>query len=242
MLYGIYSDIHANLPALEVVLESMTAQGVERRVCLGDIVGYGASPNECVSIVKENADVCVLGNHDSVAIKWDSDVGFNPYAKKAIEWTQSALTEESKQYLKSLPYMLEENDICFVHASPMSPADWIYVTDLEDALDAYDHFSERHCFFGHTHSPVIVAMRDGEIPKVIETGSYALENGERLLMNVGSVGQPRDRDPRACYCLYDTENRTVKLVRLEYDIARTQKVMRDAGLPDFLVERLELGR
>lgn len=242
MLYGIYSDIHANLPALEVVLQSMKAEGVERRVCLGDIVGYGASPNECVSLVKENVDVCILGNHDSVTIKWDSDVGFNPYAKRAIEWTQDALTEESKQYLRSLPYVFEENDICFVHASPMSPADWIYVTDLEDALDAYDHFSERHCFVGHTHSPVIVAMRDGEIPKVIETGFYSLENGERLLANVGSVGQPRDRDPRACYCLYDTERQTVKLVRLEYDIARTQKAMRDAGLPDFLVERLELGR
>lgn len=242
MLYGIFSDIHANLPALEAVLESMKANGVERRVCLGDIVGYGASPNECVELTRESADVCILGNHDSVAIRWDSDVGFNPYAKKAIEWTQENLNESSKQYLRSLPYMYEENDVCFVHASPMSPADWIYITDLEDALDAFDHFGERHCFVGHTHSPVIVAMRDGEIPKVIETGFYRLEDGERLLMNVGSVGQPRDRDSRASYCLYDTEAQTVKLVRLEYDIARTQKAMRDAGLPDFLVERLELGR
>ncbi|MCR5028986.1 MAG: metallophosphatase family protein [Fibrobacter sp.] len=242
MLYGIYSDIHANLPALEVVLESMKAHGVERRVCLGDIVGYGAHPNECVALVKENADICILGNHDSVAIQWDSDAGFNPYAKRAIEWTQNALTPESKEYLCSLPYVFEENDICFVHASPMSPADWIYVTDLEDALDAFDHFGERHCFVGHTHSPVIVAMRDGEIPKVVETGSYVLEDGERLLMNVGSVGQPRDRDPRASYCLYDSEKHSVNLVRLNYDISQTQKAMRDVGMPDFLVERLELGR
>ena len=124
----------------------------------------------------------------------------------------------------------------------MSPADWIYITDLEDALDAFDHFGERHCFVGHTHSPVIVAMRDGEIPKVIETGSYVLEDGERLLMNVGSVGQPRDRDPRASYCLYDSEKHSVNLVRLNYDISLTQKAMRDVGMPDFLVERLELGR
>ena len=242
MLYGIYSDIHANLPALEVVLESMREHGVERRVCLGDIVGYGASPNECVALVKENADVCILGNHDSVAIKWDSDVGFNPYAKTAIEWTQKALSEESKQYLRSLPYMYEENDICFVHASPMSPADWIYVTDLEDALDAFDHFGETHCFVGHTHSPVIVAMKEEEIPKVIETGSYVLEPSERLLMNVGSVGQPRDRDSRASYCLFDSEKHSVQLVRLDYDIGETQRVMRDAVLPMFLIERLELGR
>ncbi len=242
MLYGIFSDIHANLPALEAVVDSMKANGVERRVCLGDIVGYGANPNECVAITKEIADVCILGNHDSVAIRWDSDAGFNPYAKKAIEWTQANLNEESRTYLRSLPYMYEENDICFVHASPMSPADWIYITDLEDALDAFDHFGERNCFVGHTHSPVIVAMRDGEIPKVIETGAYTLEDGERLLMNVGSVGQPRDRDSRASYCLFDTETLSARLVRLEYDIARTQKSMRDAGLPDFLVERLELGR
>ena len=242
MLYGIYSDIHANLPALEVVLESMTRMGVERRVCLGDIVGYGANPYECVAKVKENADVCILGNHDSVAIEWDSDVGFNPFAKTAIQWTQQALSEESKEYLRSLPYMYEENDICFVHASPMSPADWIYVTDLEDALDAFDHFGERSCFVGHTHTPVIVAMRDGEIPKVIETGYYELEEGERLLVNVGSVGQPRDRDSRASYCLFDTEKMSVRLVRLEYDIAKTQQTMREAGMPAFLVDRLELGR
>lgn len=242
MLYGIFSDIHANLPALEAVLESMKSHGVERRVCLGDIVGYGANPNECVALTRENVDVCILGNHDSVAIKWDSTAGFNPYARKAIEWTQDALTEDSKSYLKTLPYLFEENDICFAHASPMSPAEWIYITDLEDALDAFDHFGERHCFVGHTHSPVIVAMRDGEIPKVIETGAYVLEEGERLLMNVGSVGQPRDRDPRACYCLYDSEREAVNLVRVEYDIARTQDAMRVAGMPGFLVERLELGR
>lgn len=118
MLYGIYSDIHANLPALEVVLESMKAHGVERRVCLGDIVGYGAHPNECVALVKENADICILGNHDSVAIQWDSDTGFNPYAKRAIEWTQNALTPESKEYLCSLPYVFEENDIALFMLPP----------------------------------------------------------------------------------------------------------------------------
>lgn len=242
MLYGIFSDIHSNLAAFEAVLDSMKAFGVERRVCLGDLVGYGADPDACVALAKANADVCLIGNHDSVAIKWESDAGFNPYAKKAIEWTQEHLSEDSLKYMRTLPYLFEEDDICFVHASPMSPADWVYITDLEDALDAFDHFSGRYCFVGHTHSPVIVAMHEGAIPKIVESGSYQAETGERLLVNVGSVGQPRDRDPRACYCIFDSLKNSVKLIRVEYDILRTQEKMREAGMPQFLVERLGVGR
>lgn len=243
MLYGIFSDIHSNEAALTAVLASMLDLGVERRICLGDLVGYGVDVNECVSLTKENADVCLIGNHDSVAIRWESSVGFNPYAKKMIEWTQEAISEESASYIKSLPYMFEENDICFVHASPMSPADWIYVTDLEDALDAFDHFSGSYCFVGHTHSPIIVAMKGGgAIPKVIEESEYKVDGTERVLVNVGSVGQPRDRDPRASWCLFDSTQKKVEIIRVEYDIARTQERMRAISAPDFLVERLGVGR
>ncbi len=242
MLYGICSDIHSNATAFKAVLDSMRSYGVERRVCLGDLVGYGADVNECVALAKENMDICLVGNHDSVAMRWESCAGFNPYAKRAIEWTQNQLSEESLTYMRSLPYMFEERGICFVHASPMSPADWVYITDLEDALDAFDHFSGKYCFVGHTHSPVIVAMRDAAIPKVIEESVYDLENGERLLVNVGSVGQPRDRDPNACYCLFDTETEIVRLVRVPYDIEETQRRMRAADISEFLIERLEVGR
>lgn len=242
MLYGVFSDIHANETALVAVLESMLKFGVERRVCLGDLVGYGVDVNECVSLTKDNSDVCLVGNHDSVAIRWESSSGFNPYAKKVIEWTQDVISEESSTYIKSLPYMFEENDACFVHASPMSPADWIYVTDLEDALDAFDHFSGSFCFVGHTHTPIIVAMKGLAIPKVIEEKKYRIEGAERLLVNVGSVGQPRDRDPRASWCLFDSDQKTVEIIRVEYDIAETQRRMREAGSPDFLVERLGVGR
>jgi diadenosine tetraphosphatase ApaH/serine/threonine PP2A family protein phosphatase len=242
MIYGIFSDIHSNLAAFEAVLDSMSQQGVQRRICLGDLVGYGVEPNECVALTQKNADICLVGNHDSVAIRWESDAGFNPYAKHAIQWTQEHLSEDSLKYMKSLPYMHEENEICFVHASPMSPADWVYITDLEDALDAFDHFSGRYCFVGHTHSPIIVAMRDGAIPKIIENDVYTVESGERLLMNVGSVGQPRDRDPRACWCLFDTELQKARLIRVEYDVFKTQEKMRLAGSPQFLIERLGVGR
>ena len=145
-------------------------------------------------------------------------------------------------YIRSLPYIYEENDICFVHASPLSPADWVYVTDLEDALNAFDHFSERYCFVGHTHSPVIIASRPLAIPKILDEYEYVIANTERLLVNVGSVGQPRDRDPRACWCLLDTETKCVRLIRVEYDIRETQNRMKKQGMPSFLIDRLSVGR
>lgn len=242
MLYGIFSDIHSNLAAFEAVLESMRSFPLERRVCLGDLVGYGVDVNECVELTRKNADICLIGNHDSVALRYESNLAFNPYAKKAIEWTQEELSEDSLSYMKTLSYVHEENDICFVHASPMSPAEWVYVTDLEDALDAFDHFSTRYCFVGHTHSPVIVAMKGEEIPKIIEEEEYERLDGERLLVNVGSVGQPRDRDPRACWCLFDSEKGFVRLIRVPYNVHLTQERMRAAEAPSFLIDRLEVGR
>jgi len=242
MLYGICSDIHSNATAFKAVLESMHDNGVERKVCLGDIVGYGVDTDECVDLVRENMDFCLIGNHDSVAVKNESSDGFNPYAKQAIEWTQKHLSKESISYIRSLPYIHEENDICFVHASPLSPADWVYVTDLEDALNAFDHFSERYCFVGHTHSPVIIASRPLAIPKILDEYEYVIANTERLLVNVGSVGQPRDRDPRACWCLLDTETKCVRLIRVNYDIRETQNRMKKQGMPSFLIDRLSVGR
>ena len=242
MLYGICSDIHSNATAFKAVLESMRDNGVERKVCLGDIVGYGVDTDECVDLVRENMDFCLIGNHDSVAVKNESSEGFNPYAKQAIEWTQKHLSKESVAYIRSLPYIHEENDICFVHASPLSPADWVYVTDLEDALNAFDHLSERYCFVGHTHSPVIIASRPMAIPKILDEYEYVIANTERLLVNVGSVGQPRDRDPRACWCLLDTETKCVRLIRVDYDIRETQNRMKKQGMPSFLIDRLSVGR
>ncbi len=242
MLYGICSDIHSNATAFHAVLDSMKENKVERRICLGDLVGYGVDANECVQLAKENMDVCLIGNHDSVAIKYESSMGFNPYAKQAIEWTQENMSADSVAYIRSLPYIYEENDITFVHASPMSPADWLYITDLEDALNAFDHFTGTYCFIGHTHSPVIVASRPMAIPKVLDEYEYTIENTERLLVNVGSVGQPRDRDCRASWCLLDTETKCIRIIRVEYDVFETQERMKKAGMPNFLVDRLSVGR
>ncbi|MDR1830713.1 MAG: metallophosphatase family protein [Candidatus Fibromonas sp.] len=246
MLYGIFSDIHANLQALEAVLRSMDSRKVERRICLGDIVGYGANPNECATLVKQHSDLCILGNHDNVALKRETYSDFNIYAKTAMEWTWGHLNDQTKDYLKSLPYVVEEGNFTFVHSSPMSPADWHYVADLDGALEAFSYFKTPYCFIGHTHSPVIVATNSedpyGDIPVISDGPLYRPQENEKVLINAGSVGQPRDRDNRACWCLVDSECAWIEFIRVEYDIDRTQDAMRKENLPLFLIERLGLGR
>lgn len=242
MKYGIFSDIHSNLPALEQVVQAMKRAGVERFVCLGDLVGYCAQPDECVQMVSDLAHLCVLGNHDSVALKREPSLLFNQFARLAIEWTQKVLSPSSLEYMKSLPYIVEENDCTFVHASPKSPADWFYVSSLDEALDAFEFFGTKFCFVGHTHNPVIVTLGDSGVPNVIEDDHFRLLGDERLLVNVGSVGQPRDRDARASWCLFDTESQEISIRRESYDISHTQQIMTDHAFPVFLIQRLADGR
>ncbi len=242
MRYGIYSDIHGNLEALQAVLDSMKALGVERRICLGDLVGYCANPNECVDIIREKSDLVILGNHDSVALGRESSENFNFYARRAIEWTRENLSKESIDFLNKLSYMEAEGELCFVHASPRSPADWYYVTSLDDAVDAFSFFRQRICFVGHTHWPVIVVMEGEQSFRICDTLSYTLEKGQRMLVNVGSVGQPRDRNPLASWTICDSETLSVEIVRVPYDIGKAQKKMRDSDFADFLVHRLSEGK
>ncbi len=242
MKYGIFSDIHGNLEALQAVLKRMDELGVERRVCLGDVVGYGPNPNECVELVREHSHIAILGNHDSVALGWEASESFNFYARRAIEWTREVLTPESQDYLKALRYLEAENDLCFVHASPHSPADWYYITDLEDAADSFNFFRERICFIGHTHFPVIVVKENDQTFRICDTYTYETRPGERLLVNDGSVGQPRDRNPLASFAVCDSETGAVEVLRVDYPVAVTQEKMRALGFADFLIHRLEEGR
>jgi diadenosine tetraphosphatase ApaH/serine/threonine PP2A family protein phosphatase len=242
MRYGIYSDIHGNLEALQAVLESMKTLGVERRICLGDLVGYCANPNECVDIIRERSDLVILGNHDSVALGRESSENFNFYARRAIEWTRENLSKESVDFLQKLSYIEVEEELCFVHASPRSPADWYYVTSLDDAVDAFSFFRQRICFVGHTHWPVIVVMEGEQSFRICDTLSYTLEKGQRMLVNVGSVGQPRDRNPHASWTICDSKALSVEIVRVPYDIGKAQKKMRDNDFADFLVHRLSEGK
>jgi len=242
MIYGLFSDIHSNLAALEAVLASMSMYKVERKVCLGDLVGYCADADTCVQLVQAHSDICLMGNHDSVALHREPSIHFNQFARLAIEWTQKHLSKESLDYMKKLPYIVEEGELCFVHASPKSPADWYYVSSLEDAVDAFEYFSSRICFVGHTHSPVIVTLGHDNVPRVVEEESYVAKEGERLLVNVGSVGQPRDRNPQACWCYFDSETFDIRFVRVPYAVHKTQETMRQNQFPPFLVQRIAEGR
>ncbi|MBK9579636.1 MAG: metallophosphoesterase family protein [Fibrobacterota bacterium] len=242
MRYGIYSDIHGNLEALQAVLDSMNSLGVKKRICLGDLVGYCANPNECIDLIRDQSDLVILGNHDSVALGRESSENFNFYARRAIEWTRENLKPESLEFLQKLSYMEHEGELCFVHASPRSPADWYYVTSLDDAVDAFSFFRQRICFVGHTHWPVIVVMEGEQSFRICDTLSYTLEKGQRMLVNVGSVGQPRDRNPQACWAICDSDTLSVEIVRVPYDIGKAQKKMRENDFADFLVHRLSEGR
>ncbi len=242
MKYGIYSDIHANLEALQTVLASMDSHGVERRVCLGDAVGYGPFPNECISLIQEVSSVTILGNHDSVALGRETSEQFNFFAKNAIEWTKSILTQSSKDTMQKWPYVLDEPPLTFVHASPRSPADWTYIATLDEAVDAFSYFSQKICFIGHTHLPVIVVMEGQQSFFVSDKLEHSLLPNQRILVNVGSVGQPRDGVPSACWCLCDSESLTVRVIRVEYDIEKTQKSMFEKGIDDFLINRLAMGK
>lgn len=242
MIYGIYSDIHGNLEALQAVLDRMKELGVQRRICLGDLVGYCANPNECVDLIRQNSDVVILGNHDSVALGRETSENFNFYARRAIEWTRENLSPASSEFLQKLPYLEAEDELCFVHASPRSPADWYYVTSLDDAVDAFSFFRQRVCFVGHTHWPVIVVMEGETSFRICDTLSYTLEPGQRMLVNVGSVGQPRDRNPMASFAICDSKALSVEIERVPYDIGKTQKKMRDLDFADFLINRLSEGK
>jgi diadenosine tetraphosphatase ApaH/serine/threonine PP2A family protein phosphatase len=239
------SDIHANLDALNVVLEDIKGQNIDRIVCLGDIVGYGPEPNECSSLVKEVAKVTVVGNHDYAALGKMDTLGFNEYARAAADWTAESLSEDAVQFLESLPLtaLLDDGQTLLVHASPLNPERWTYVLSYQEAQRQFEAFKERLCFIGHSHLPVVIEENGDEINALEfpEAVPLRLHRDRRYIVNVGSVGQPRDRDPRTGYAWYDDEMDAAMLRRLEYDVDAVQKKILDAGLPPFLAQRLSDG-
>lgn len=250
MRYLILSDIHANLVALEAVLRAAEAHGFDQVWCLGDIVGYGPNPNECVAKIKEIATHALVGNHDWAALGKLDVSDFNPEARRALEWTQQQLTEESKAYLASLPPRIDRvtEEFTLAHGSPRYPI-WEYILYPSTAAENFDHFDTPFCLVGHTHQAIIFRQdpEDGSVQALMPALEYPLpirqaaEEGIRLIINPGSVGQPRDGDPRASYAIYDDEQGALFYYREPYDIAKTQERMRAAGLPERLVVRLEYG-
>ena len=239
MRIAVVSDIHGNLEALDATLDRLSGLGVSRIVCLGDVVGYGADPNACVEAVRKRAEISLAGNHDWAAVGLEDTEYFNPIALAAIRWTSTSLTAENASWLKHLPLMANEGEAQFVHASPDRPETWPYISDHVEARWALAASEARVCFVGHSHVAFACAERGPD--EVTGEGSMRLTAGDRYLVNAGSVGQPRDSDPRAAFAVWDREADEVHLHRVDYDLPRAQGKIREAGLPEMLAERLAEG-
>ena len=241
MRYAIFSDVHGNLESLECAL-ALTAEG-DAIVSLGDVVGYGPNPNECVATLATRSSHAVLGNHDLAAVENFGVEHFNRAARTAIGWTQGVLDESSRQWLNALPYELRFPDFLLVHGAPVNYFE--YILDKATAASAFDRTDAAIVFVGHTHiAEYWTRDADGAIghKHMQHGGSLQLEPDKRYIIDVGSVGQPRDLNPLASFVLYDGDQRSVEWIRYEYPIETVQKKMREAGLPAYLVDRLSAGR
>ncbi len=246
MKYGIISDIHSNLEALTVVLEELKGiRKVDKIICLGDIVGYGPLPNECIAEIRKLSAInIVAGNHDLASIGWKDISWFNEYAQRAIIWTMDALTEESRKYLFSLPEIIEEKDFVMVHGSLNDYTDE-YITGLKKASKSFKLLEGRNLLLvGHTHSPRLFIKKKHQpiySVKLMDKDIIKISNEDKFIVNVGAVGQPRDKDPRASFGVFDTEAQEIKIYRVPYDIQKIQKLMREGNFSKFLIERLAYG-
>ena len=248
MRYAVIADVHANLEALKAVLKDIKKRKIESILFLGDAVGYGPNPNKCIEVLQEivsestrTEKVSLMGNHDSAVIGLTDLEYFNPNARTAIEWTKDVLTHENRIFLKYLPLVnsLKHDSIFLVHATPKEPEQWHYLLTKQDAYINFHFFTEKICLIGHSHQPSIIEqLPEGEM--VIYKDNAEIKDKHRYIINVGSVGQPRDGNPDAAYALLN-EN-SIEIKRVSYDILSTQKKMRGAGLPLSLIERLARGR
>lgn len=237
----IISDIHANLTALEAVLKN--AGFFEAVWCLGDLVGYGPDPNECIARVRHLPNLkCIQGNHDAAVLGELDNAAFNDEARLAIEWTQTILTDESKAFLKDLPPSLDLNGVTLAHGSPRHPI-WEYLLDTSTATRNFKYFSTDYCFVGHTHLPVIFHLnKEGHTANLhIPEPNRSIILTPRAIINPGSVGQPRDRDPRAAYAIFTPEENTWDFRRIDYDIGAVQDRMKTAGLSEKHIQRISSG-
>jgi diadenosine tetraphosphatase ApaH/serine/threonine PP2A family protein phosphatase len=242
MKYGILADIHANLNALQAVLMDIDSSSKANEIwCLGDIVGYGPDPRQCIEIIQNRCSACVAGNHDWAAIGKMDTAAFNPDAAAAIEWTSRQLKLEGIRLLESLPLTLGKGDFTLTHGGPRDPIRE-YVLSLAEAEQNLRFFKTPYSFIGHSHRPVWFECSELCSGHEFSTASKIKLGGKRLIINPGSVGQPRDGDPRAAYAIYDSDAGSVTLHRVPYNIPNTQQRMRDAGLPEWLVSRLAFGK
>jgi diadenosine tetraphosphatase ApaH/serine/threonine PP2A family protein phosphatase len=239
---AIISDIHSNIEALTEVLKVLERSRVDRVVCLGDVVGYGASPNPCCDLVRTHAEVTLLGNHDA-AVSGRMDYSFYyDAARHALDWSAEVVSEQNHAWLRSLPFTYRIGEVGFSHGSPIEPRAYEYIFALEQARELTPYTSDlpEVTFIGHSHLCKAFALGNGEVSDVV-SAKFGVKKGYKYIISVGSVGQPRDYDNRACFVIYDTASRTVEYLRVEYDIQASAQRIFDADLALNFGKRLFLG-
>jgi predicted phosphodiesterase len=242
MRIAMISDIHGNLEALSAVLSQIEQQQTDAVYCLGDVIGYGANPAACLDLVNEHCDVKLMGNHEYAVMGQLSTESYNDSARISVKWTQSNLTPRHLQMIEGFAMDHVQDHMYFVHASPYAPEKWHYILNPKQARLAFEHLKQRLCFCGHSHVPAIFAETPEGPPREKVGHDFVPNEDTRYIINIGSTGQPRDYDPRASFVTYDTETNDVVYTRVQYDIATAQQKMLDADLPEFLSERLAVGR
>ena len=238
MKIAVISDVHANLEALETCLAKLDELKPDKLVCLGDMVDYCAQPNECIELIKNYADVVILGNHDEAQFNFEISYGFSESARISSVHTRTVIKPEYVEYFKALPYSYSLEGLLFVHASPFSIPGYSYILTPETALNNFGSFAEKICFIGHSHRPVVFEEQ-GE--NVFEADWVNINNKYRYIINVGSVGQPRDGDPRLSFGFFDTESFKYNNYRIEYPAQNASKKILLEGLPVILSERILKG-
>jgi diadenosine tetraphosphatase ApaH/serine/threonine PP2A family protein phosphatase len=242
----VITDIHSNLPALEAVLEEIGQTGFDQTWCLGDVIGYGADPDACTDLVREHCDLCLVGNHDLAVLGGLDISSFSETAAIAVEWTRENVDERTVEFLRELEPAARREDIGLFHASPRDPV-WEYVLSIEQADACMDVNPDRIALIGHSHASLFFARPErgveGETRGAqVSDGALLDLKGGHWLLNPGSVGQPRDGDPRAAWLELDTAEQTAHFHRVAYDIERAAESIADAGLPERLAERLHGGQ
>ncbi len=240
MRYGLISDVHGNWEALQAVLRALEKESVDQILCAGDIVGYGANPQECLVSIRNQLIPCVAGNHDWGVCGLLDLVRFNPWAQTAILWTRQQLKQPELDFLKALPLSFQNDMMAVTHGTFDEPFRFKYLSDSTEARHAFPYLGRNIGVVGHTHIPGFYVQSGGDIR--MSRGSF-LQIGpeEKIIINVGSVGQPRDRDGRAAYGIYDSDEQYLEIKREPYDVESAQRRMRECGLPAFLSERIAGG-
>lgn len=249
MTYAILSDVHGNLEALRAVLDDCVCQGAERIMFLGDAVGYGADPGPCIELLRSRAHVMIMGNHDGACAAGSDIEGLNPHAAEALLWTRHILPPHEISFLTELPMELREDGMLFVHGSPYEPNRWHYILSEHDAERGFSSCRDQLVFVGHTHKPLTCIetgrkrVFGGEVRRVEldYSTTMSLSVNRRYILNAGSVGQPRDHDPRAAYGLYDSSSSTFLVRRVPYDWDEASRKILRNGLPGFLADRIKEG-